>query len=121
MTTTCSSSRWSCSRTAGWPTTSLPDFFTGKRCLDVGCGGGRYSLAMARMGAKSVVGVDVSESGLTDAAMRAERMGYANVTFKQASALELPFADAEFDFVCCSGVLHHTRGVEQACAKFTAC
>jgi ubiquinone/menaquinone biosynthesis C-methylase UbiE len=90
-----------------------PDFFTGKRCLDVGCGGGRYSLAMARMGAKSVVGVDVSESGLKDAAMRGERIGYSNVTFKQATALELPFADAEFDFVCCSGVLHHTRSVEK--------
>jgi ubiquinone/menaquinone biosynthesis C-methylase UbiE len=90
-----------------------PDFFMGKRCLDVGCGGGRYSLAMARMGAKSVVGVDVSESGLKDAAMRGERIGYSNVTFKQATALELPFADAEFDFVCCSGVLHHTRSVER--------
>jgi SAM-dependent methyltransferase len=35
------------------------------------------------------------------------------VSFKQASALELPFPDAEFDFVCCSGVLHHTRSVEK--------
>jgi SAM-dependent methyltransferase len=45
--------------------------------------------------------------------MRGERIGYSNVTFKQATALELPFADAEFDFVCCSGVLHHTRSVER--------
>jgi ubiquinone/menaquinone biosynthesis C-methylase UbiE len=90
-----------------------PYFFNGKRCLDVGCGGGRYSLAMALMGAKPVVGVDVSESGLADASQRAERLGYSNVSFKQASALELPFPDAEFDFVCCSGVLHHTRSVEK--------
>jgi ubiquinone/menaquinone biosynthesis C-methylase UbiE len=89
------------------------DFFQGKRCLDVGCGGGRYSLAMAKMGAKSVVGVDVSESGLKDAAMRADRLKFSNVTFRQATALELPFSDAEFDFVCCAGVLHHTRGVER--------
>lgn len=89
------------------------NFFKGKRCLDVGCGGGRYSMAMALMGAKSVVGMDVSESGLADASARAERLGYTNVTFKQASALKIPFADAEFDFVCCSGVLHHTRGVER--------
>ncbi|MGH9691512.1 MAG: class I SAM-dependent methyltransferase [Candidatus Acidiferrales bacterium] len=90
-----------------------PDFFAGKRCLDVGCGGGRYSFAMALMGAQSVVGVDVSESGLADAAQRGERLAYSNVTFKQSSALELPFPDAEFDFVCCSGVLHHTRSVER--------
>lgn len=89
------------------------DFFVGKRCLDVGCGGGRYSLAMAHMGAESVVGVDVSESGLADAMMRGERLGYPNVSFKQASALELPFPDAQVDFVCCAGVLHHTRGVEK--------
>jgi ubiquinone/menaquinone biosynthesis C-methylase UbiE len=89
------------------------DFFQGKRCLDVGCGGGRYSLAMAHMGAKSVVGVDVSESGLKDATMRGERIGYTNVTFRQATALELPFPDGEFDFVCCAGVLHHTRSVER--------
>lgn len=89
------------------------NFFAGRRCLDVGCGGGRFSMAMASMGAQSVVGADVSESGLADAAGRAQRLGYSNVTFRQASALELPFAGSEFDFVCCSGVLHHTRGVER--------
>jgi ubiquinone/menaquinone biosynthesis C-methylase UbiE len=89
------------------------NFFQGKRCLDVGCGGGRYSLAMAHMGAASVVGVDVSESGLADASMRAQRIGYSNVTFEQASALSLPLADGDFDFVCCAGVLHHTRSVER--------
>lgn len=97
-----------------WLANNEPEnFFQGKRCLDVGCGGGRYSLAMAHMGAKSVVGVDVSESGLKDASMRGERIGYTNVKFQQATALELPFPDGEFDFVCCAGVLHHTRSVER--------
>src|ERR1700690_4247295 len=87
------------------------EFFTGKRCLDVGCGGGRYSLAMAGMRAKSVVGVAGNEAGFKDPAMPGGRIGNSNVTFKQATALELPFSDAEFDFVCCGGVLHHTRSV----------
>ena len=90
-----------------------PDHFAGKRCLDVGCGGGRYSFAMARMGASEVVGVDVGEEGLADARRRAEAIGATNLEFRPASALELPFEDGEFDFVCCSGVLHHTPGVEQ--------
>jgi len=30
-----------------------------------------------------------------------------------ASALDLPIPDKEFDFVCCSGVLHHTLSVEK--------
>lgn len=90
-----------------------PEHFEGMRCLDVGCGGGRYSFALARMGAADVVGVDVGDEGLADARLRAEAIGASNLEFRTASALDLPFADGEFDFVCCSGVLHHTPGVEQ--------
>ena len=101
-----------------WSANGEPaDFFVGKRCLDVGCGGGRYSIAMSMMGAESVVGVDVSETGIQDAARRAEALGMAAVSFRQATALQLPFADAEFDFVCCSGVLHHTASVERGMAE----
>lgn len=94
-----------------------PDFFRGKRCLDVGCGGGRYSIALSALGAASVKGLDVSEEGVQDATRRAQQLGLANVTFRCASALELPFGDAEFDFVCCSGVLHHTRSIGRGMAE----
>ena len=69
---------------------------------------------MALMGAKSVVGVDVSESGLAGRCRRAPS-GWA-IRMSPSSRprrSNCRFADAEFDFVCCSGVLHHTRGVEQ--------
>ena len=95
-----------------WRANNEPeDFFHGKKCLDVGCGGGRYSIAMATLGAVSVTGVDVGEEGIEDARRRAEHLDVPNVTFRCASALQLPFPDAEFDFVCCSGVLHHTTSV----------
>lgn len=87
------------------------DFFVGKHCLDVGCGGGRYSIAMAAMRAASVIGIDVGEEGIRDGAKRAAQLGVSNVSFRRASALELPFEDGRFDFVCCSGVLHHTTSV----------
>jgi ubiquinone/menaquinone biosynthesis C-methylase UbiE len=87
------------------------DFFIGKKCLDVGCGGGRYTIAMSAMGAASATGIDVGEAGIRDAAARAIQMAIGNVHFRQASALDLPFDDEEFDFVCCSGVLHHTRSI----------
>jgi ubiquinone/menaquinone biosynthesis C-methylase UbiE len=90
-----------------------PAAFRGQRCIDVGCGGGRYSIAMALLGAREVVGVDVGREGLSDARRRAAALGMAHVTFEEASALELPFADGSFDFACCSGVLHHTRSVER--------
>jgi ubiquinone/menaquinone biosynthesis C-methylase UbiE len=92
-------------------------WFEGKQCLDVGCGGGRYTIAMGRMGASRAVGCDLSEDGLADA--RARAAGMANVTFEQASALDMPFDDESFDFVCCSGVLHHTTDAEKGLDELT--
>jgi len=90
-----------------------PNFFRGKRCLDIGCGGGRYSFAMALMGAENVVGVDLSRAGLNDAQRRCEAKHLSHVRFVHGSALNLPLPENEFDFVCCSGVLHHTLSVEK--------
>lgn len=93
------------------------DYFRGKRCLDAGCGGGRYSIAMASMGAASVIGIDLGEEGLRDARLRQQSLGLAQIEFQQASVLNLPFSAAEFDFVCCSGVLHHTPGIERGLSE----
>ncbi len=92
-------------------------WFEGKQCLDVGCGGGRYSIAMARLCAARVVGCDISEEGLDNARIRAA--GMANLVFEQASALDLPFDDGSFDFVCCSGVLHHTEDPDKGLDELT--
>jgi ubiquinone/menaquinone biosynthesis C-methylase UbiE len=94
-----------------------PEFFRGKRCLDAGAGGGRYTIAMARMGARESVGIDVGQAGLADARGRAERLGIGGVTFREASVLSLPFEAESFDFVCCSGVLHHTPSVERGLSE----
>ncbi|MBM79688.1 MAG: hypothetical protein CMJ78_03720 [Planctomycetaceae bacterium] len=91
------------------------DWFQGKRCLDAGCGGGRYSIAMALLGAEQVTGADISSSGLEDARQRAASI--PNVDFAEASVLDLPFGDETFDFVCCSGVLHHTSDAKRGLAN----
>jgi ubiquinone/menaquinone biosynthesis C-methylase UbiE len=86
------------------------DLIRGKRCLDLGCGGGRASALMLELGAKEVTAVDVSETGLQNAA---ERIGKRpNIIFTQASCLDLPFENEYFDFIWCSGVLHHTESTE---------
>ena len=82
-------------------------WFKGKKCLDVGCGGGRYSLALAGLGAKEVQGIDVSKAAVADARKRAKAMGVKNVTFRNGSVLTLPYPDASFDCVVFSGVLQH--------------
>lgn len=90
-------------------------WFKGKRCVDVGCGGGRYSIAMARLGAAVVHGCDISETGLVYARGMAE--GLPQIYFGQGDVLNLPYADDLFDFVCCSGVVHHTKDPERAMSE----
>ncbi|MCG8455929.1 MAG: class I SAM-dependent methyltransferase [Holophagales bacterium] len=88
------------------------EWFRGKACLDAGCGGGRNSIAMARLGAERVVGIDLGAQGLEDARRRAEGLG--NVSFEHGSILDLPFDDASFDLVWCAGVLMITADEERA-------
>ncbi|MGH9901715.1 MAG: class I SAM-dependent methyltransferase [Pyrinomonadaceae bacterium] len=79
-----------------------------KRVLDAGCGGGRYTVAWRLLGAKPVVGLDVSTTGLTDAKRRAAEAGIDGVVFERGNVLDLHFAADTFDVVYSNGVLHHT-------------
>ncbi|MBI2728167.1 MAG: class I SAM-dependent methyltransferase [Polaromonas sp.] len=83
-------------------------WFKDKKCLDAGCGGGRYSIAMAHLGASAVDGIDLSELGIADAKRRANDLGAAHVNFQVGSVAALPYADSTFDCVIASGVLMHT-------------
>tara|TARA_B100000686_G_C16802020_1_gene986778 strand:+ start:5584 stop:6552 length:969 start_codon:yes stop_codon:yes gene_type:complete len=92
-------------------------WFRDKVCLDAGCGGGRATIGMARLGAKKVIGVDVGGEGLENAKMRSSSLD--NVEFKETSIIELPFKDNEFDMVWCSGVVHHTIDQYKALNEIT--
>lgn len=85
----------------------------GRTVLDMGCGSGRYSLALARAGAARVVGVDLGKRSIESARAIASRAGLANVEFRTGDVLDLPFEDGAFDFVFCNGVLHHTADMER--------
>lgn len=90
----------------------------GKSCIDLGCGSGRYVVAMADHGASESHGLDLSDRAISDARERAQRLGYADrCTFTQGSMLELPFEDERFDFVSCNGVIHHTTDPEKSLAE----
>lgn len=96
-------------------------YFKGKMCLDAGCGGGRYSIALSILGSQEVYGVDISWTGLQDAKKRGQSLGINNIYFNVGSVLSLPFADASFDFICCSGVIHHTPDPELAFREVFRC
>lgn len=84
------------------------DVFAGKTVLDAGCGAGRFSVAMRRLGASSVTGIDIAPTNIVTARRYVERAGLDHVDFQVGSVLELPFADGSFDLVLSFGVLHHT-------------
>ncbi|MDP7010722.1 MAG: class I SAM-dependent methyltransferase, partial [Verrucomicrobiota bacterium] len=52
--------------------------FSGKRCLDAGCGNGRGAFFMLRHGAAWVEAIDVSENNVASTRRFAEELGYGN-------------------------------------------
>jgi 2-polyprenyl-3-methyl-5-hydroxy-6-metoxy-1,4-benzoquinol methylase len=75
----------------------------GKTILDVGCGPGRYPIALAIRGAPRVVGVDVSAEMLAIAEREAERAGVADrCTFVVSDFLSWK-SDERFDAVIATG------------------
>lgn len=86
-------------------------FFPGKRTLDAGCGSGRWSWALAELGA-DVTGIDLTEGGIEAAHQELGRR--PNARFAQADLFDLPFAPGTFDLVVSWGVLHHTPSTKAA-------
>ncbi|HZH14283.1 MAG TPA: class I SAM-dependent methyltransferase [Archangium sp.] len=73
---------------------------SGRRVLDVGCGTGSTTLAVARLpGAKGhCIGIDISEPMITAARSRAEREG-TPASFIRANAQDHAFEPASFDMI----------------------
>jgi len=84
---------------------------SGRRVLDMGCGSGRYTLALGALGA-DVTGIDVQARAYRAAEAIAREKGI-RASFVEGNVLALPFAPAAFDFVFCNGVLHHTTDLPQ--------
>ena len=77
-----------------------------ERVLDVATGPGYVAEAFARV-AKAVVGVDLTEAMLWIARERALSRNITNLEFRIGDALELAFADGEFDVAVTRFSLHH--------------
>jgi ubiquinone/menaquinone biosynthesis C-methylase UbiE len=76
--------------------------------LDVGCGTGTLAIAAKRQVGPTgdVYGLDASPEMIARAEKKARRAGVA-VSFKNAFGQSLPFADARFDVVLTTVMLHH--------------
>jgi 2-polyprenyl-6-hydroxyphenyl methylase / 3-demethylubiquinone-9 3-methyltransferase len=87
----------------------------GARVLDVGCGGGILTEAMARRGAQ-VTGIDLSDKALRVAELHLHESGLA-VRYEKAAVEDLR---DEFDVVTCMELLEHVpdpASMVAACAR----
>jgi 2-polyprenyl-6-hydroxyphenyl methylase/3-demethylubiquinone-9 3-methyltransferase len=91
----------------------------GQRALDVGCGGGILSDAMARAGAQ-VTGIDLATKALKVAQLHALEAQTPNVTYREISAEAMAAEQpGSFDVVTCMEMLEHVpdpASVVRACA-----
>ena len=86
------------------------------RALDVACGPGFLTMALAAR-AGAAVGVDATEEFLARARAEAQRRGLSNVEFRSGDAERLPFPDASFDAATCRAAFHHFLHPESVLAE----
>ena len=90
----------------------------GKKVLDVGCGGGLLSEAMAQRGA-DVMGIDMGEAPLNVAKLHALESG-VNINYQRIPVEQLAAEQpASFDVVTCLEMLEHVpdpASIMKACA-----
>lgn len=98
-----------------WVYPIKPGFFEGKVVLDAGCGMGRFTQTATQFGAKTVIGVDLSEA-VESAFERVRHMPNAHIV--KGDIYNLPFKPV-FDFVFSIGVIHHLPDPEEGFVTLT--
>lgn len=87
----------------------------GQDVLELGCGGGQCSVALAERGA-DVTGIDLSTEQLTHARALAEAHD-ADVDLLHGDVTDLPFADGRFDVAFNAYVFQWVEDIEAAFAE----
>jgi len=83
------------------------DPIEGRTVIDIGCGSGHYSVALARAGAARVLGLDFAPGMLKIAQSSAEKFGVAGrCTFEHGDFLTYPLAE-QFDYAIVMGFMDY--------------
>ncbi|MEL5848630.1 MAG: bifunctional 2-polyprenyl-6-hydroxyphenol methylase/3-demethylubiquinol 3-O-methyltransferase UbiG [Candidatus Igneacidithiobacillus chanchocoensis] len=98
---------------------NTPGGLRGKKVLDIGCGGGILSEAMARQGAE-VLGIDMASDAIAVATQHAQQQAL-QVRYGVQAVEELAEQEAgQYDLVTCMEMLEHVpdpAAIVSACAK----
>lgn len=100
---------------AGWMGVEM-----GMQVLEVGPGPGTFTFAVARRAGENghVNAIDIQESIITALNEKISRLGFTNVSARQASVYELPFPDQFFDRIFMIAVLGEIPDKELALSEF---
>jgi len=97
-----------------------PEWFEGKVVLDAGCGNGRWSYGLAKLGARMTC-VDGADSALAATRVALEAEGLTATYVKSAlEDLDSRVRPDGYDLVFCWGVLHHCVSFTRALDNLTA-
>lgn len=89
----------------------------GATILDAGCGSCAKSVLLAARGLQ-VVGTDFSADALRLAGETVKAQGFSDrITLRQGDLTRLPFADGEFQYAICWGVLMHVPELGKALSE----
>jgi ubiquinone/menaquinone biosynthesis C-methylase UbiE len=87
------------------------------QALDIGCGGGHLSFALAPHVAR-MVALDPSPGMLAAVSKAAAGKGLPQIEVRQGNAEALPLDDGSFDLVCTRYSAHHWTRLEEAMREF---
>lgn len=95
----------------------LPSF-EGKRVLDLGCGYGWHCRYAVEHGAEYVLGIDLSEKMLQEAA---RRNNSPLIVYRRMAVEDFEFIPDSFDIVISSLTFHYLESFKDVCDKVFAC
>jgi tRNA (mo5U34)-methyltransferase len=85
---------------------SVPGDLSGKSVLDIGCNAGFFSVQAKRSNANYVLGIDLSDGFLRQAAFVRDVLDL-DIDYKKMSIFDVPSLGIKFDIVLCLGVIYH--------------
>jgi ubiquinone/menaquinone biosynthesis C-methylase UbiE len=90
-------------------------FIEGKHVLDIACGEGYGSALLARK-AKTVLGVDIDQSSISNATKTYS--GLSNLEFSVGSLLSIPIPDESVDLITCFESIEHVTDHDEVMKEF---
>ena len=87
------------------------------QALDLGCGAGHVSFALARAGVPRVIAYDLSERMLAVVEQEARAKDYHAIETRRGAAETLPFDASSFELIVTRFSAHHWLSVSSALAE----